>query len=129
MAIDKLIEKHSKPSIFKLAGTNISIVETENVKSDLLELKEELMKEPVNIEYNRKVKVPQFVADWLKYCNERNRLLYGAMTTRNEMNDETKSWLVESTNQLVFAKAYEHGYEVEEGPRYRVVIPMLFLIA
>ncbi len=61
-----------------------------------------------------KVKVKKFVVEWLIHCENRGYSLYGAMTTTNEMSGEMELWLVESSNQLMFAKAYEYGYEVEE---------------
>lgn len=118
MTIDKLIEKYSKPSIFKLVGTNISIVETGNVKSDLLELKEELMKESVNIEYNHKiVKVPQFIADWIKRAKNDGEWP-GIFFDDACVSPEIQEWNSSIKNCEIFMSAWTNDYEVEEEPKY-----------
>lgn len=131
MTIDELIEKYSKPSILQLAGTNISIVETGKVKSDLLQLKEDL-KDLATIEYNRKVKIPRFVADWID--NHFN----GRLTSKWDKADLIRNqdqyiseygsmalqdWVSDSDNFLKFVDAVSYDFEVEEEPKYYVALP------
>ena len=66
-----------------------------------------------------KVKVPQFVADWIKHSKNRGRSLFGAMSIFEE-NTEIKEFMQWADNQETFARAWLDGYEVEEEKRYRV---------
>ena len=131
MTIDKLIEKYTKPSILQLAGTNITVVETENVKSDLLELKEELMKEPVNLEYNHKVvKVPEMIANFIGDYEAEFRDGYTSSDSLLEMIlDNWKSGYSEeytqeshwiSNNLCKFIDAVRFDCEVEQEPKWVV---------
>lgn len=79
-------------------------------------------------ELNRPV-VPQFVADWIKYCkftnvNLQNALLVGDVYFYNYANQKDFSKLKEfleiENNQETFARAWLFGYEVEEKKRYLV---------
>ena len=79
-------------------------------------------------ELNRPV-VPQFVADWIKYCkftnvNLQNALLVGDIYFYNYANQKDFSKLKEfleiENNQETFARAWLFGYEVEEKKRYLV---------
>lgn len=131
MTIDELIEKYSKPSILQLSGTNISIVETGKVKSDLLQLKEDL-KNLSTIEYSRKVRVPKFIADWIEQSKgfDEDYQAYdqdNAITLQNAIDVNTGGitidiveWLWHVGNDELFARAWLDGYEVEEEPKYLV---------
>ena len=73
-----------------------------------------------------KVKVPQFVADWIeKYKTELS--LREAMSQAH-VSIEVNDWLIELdssgafSNQDIFARAWLDGYEVEEEKRYLVKI-------
>lgn len=68
-----------------------------------------------------KVKVPQFVADWIKYSKNIGRSLFGAMSIFEE-NFEIKKWMQWAENQETFALAWILGYEVEKEKRYLVKI-------
>lgn len=68
-----------------------------------------------------KVKVKQFVADWIKHSKTIGRSLFGAMSIFEE-NTEIKKWLQWADNQETFARAWLDGYEVEEEKRYFVKI-------
>lgn len=68
-----------------------------------------------------KVKVPQFVADWITHSKNIGRSLFGAMSIFEE-NFEIKKWMQWAENQETFARAWLDGYEVEEEKRYRVKI-------
>ena len=78
-----------------------------------------------------KVKVPQYVADWIKYCKRTGVNLYNALEMgdiyfynyANQKDDlKIKEFFETDTNQDLFARAWLDGYEVEEEKRYRVKI-------
>ena len=75
--------------------------------------------------------VPQFVADWIKYCkftnvNLQNALLVGDVYFYNYANQKDfsklKEFLETENNQATFARAWLDGYEVEKEKRYSVVM-------
>lgn len=68
-----------------------------------------------------KVKVKQFVADWITHSKNIGRSLFGAMTIFEE-NFEIKKWMQWAENQETFALAWIFGYEVEEEKRYCIVV-------
>lgn len=73
----------------------------------------------------QKVKVPQFVADWIEACKENSAIgLYIAMNPdflkQFNKNEELISWVRKINNQNLFARAWLDGYEVEEEKRYLV---------
>ncbi len=64
-----------------------------------------------------KVKIPQFVADWIEECKvKEKRLLTALLYTPEKVN----SWVDNSENQELFALAWILGYEVEEEKRYYI---------
>lgn len=64
---------------------------------------------------HKKVKIPQFVADWIEQCKaKRKRLLTALLYTPEKVN----SWVDNPDNQKLFARAYLDGYEVEKEKRY-----------
>lgn len=64
-----------------------------------------------------KVKIPQFVADWIEKCKaEGKRLLTALLYTPEKVN----SWVDNLENQELFAHAWILGYEVEEENRYYI---------
>ena len=65
-----------------------------------------------------KVKVPQFVADWIEVAKSVYSLS-GAMTYGGP---GVNKWLENEDNQRTFALAWFDGYEVEEKKRYLVKI-------
>lgn len=73
----------------------------------------------------RKVKVKQFVADWIEVCKEHlTTSLYTAMNP-NFMKENNQSfdlilWIKNTSNQETFARAWLDGYEVEEEKKYFV---------
>ena len=78
------------------------------------------------------VKVPQFVAGWIKYCKFTGVNLYHALEMgdlyfynyANQKDDlKLKEFFETDTNQDVFARAWLDGYEVEEEKRYRISMP------
>ena len=74
-----------------------------------------------------KVKVQQFVADWIEVCKEHlTTSLYTAMNP-NFMKENNQSfdlilWIKKTSNQETFARAWLDGYEVEEEKRYEVIL-------
>ena len=64
-----------------------------------------------------KVKIPQFVADWIEQCKaKRKRLLTALLYTPEKVN----SWVDNPDNQKLFARAWLDGYEVKKEKRYLV---------
>lgn len=75
--------------------------------------------------------VPQYVADWIKYCKFTNVNLGRALFISDidfynyesqEDCSKLKEFLGTETNQETFALAWTSGYEVEKEPRYTVRI-------
>nr|DAK22360.1 MAG TPA: Protein of unknown function (DUF1642) [Caudoviricetes sp.] len=73
--------------------------------------------------------VPQFVADWIKYCkftnvNLQNALFVGDVYFYNYANQKDfsklKEFLETENNQATFVRAWLDGYEVEKENRYFV---------
>lgn len=81
---------------------------SKNIRRDL-----EQLDEP------QKVKVPQFVADWITHSKNIGSSLFGAMSIFEE-NFEIKKWMQWAENQETFALAWIFGYEVEEEKQYLV---------
>lgn len=75
----------------------------------------------VDFKKSQKVKVPQFVADWITHSKNIGRSLFGAMSIFEE-NFEIKKWMQWAENQETFALAWIFGYEVEKEKRYTVRI-------
>ena len=74
-----------------------------------------------------KVKVPQFVADWIEVCKEHlTTSLYTAMNPdfmkENNQSFDFILWIKKTSNQETFARAWLDGYEVEKEKRYLVKI-------
>ena len=74
-----------------------------------------------------KVKVQQFVADWIEVCKEHlTNSLYTAMNP-NFMKENNQSfdlilWIKKTSNQELFARAWLDGYEVEGESKYIVKV-------
>lgn len=69
----------------------------------------------------QEVKVPKFVADWIKHCRGLGYSLYQSMELVHE-NAEIKKWFIFVDNQDLFARAWLDGYEVEKDKRYVVTL-------
>ena len=115
MKKQKLIEKINKIAI-----------ETPFPKSKIVD-HSEVIKLIEQLDEPQKVKVPQFVADWIEVCKEHlTTSLYTAMNP-NFMKENNQSfdlilWIKKTSNQDLFARAWLDGYEVEKEKRYTVVI-------
>ena len=68
----------------------------------------------------KKIKIPQFVADWLEYMKEKKYSLRGALERASE-RAEVYEWMYPE-NELVFVRAWLDGYEVEQEKKYRVML-------
>ena len=66
-----------------------------------------------------KVKVPQFVADWIERSKQEKRNLRNAL---NNGGEKMRLWFLDQENYDLFARAWLDGYEVEEEKRYFVKI-------
>ena len=66
-----------------------------------------------------KVKVPQFVADWIEEKRDMGWKLT-KMVLQANLNEQYWRWVVD--NQETFARAWLDGYEVEEEKRYFVKV-------
>ena len=67
----------------------------------------------------QKVKVPQFVADWIENSKQEKRNLRNAL---NNGSEKMRLWLLDQENYDLFARAWLDGYEIEEEKRYTVVV-------
>lgn len=106
------LENLSKGSIHKVAGYQANTDYT----YILLEVENELANQ---LDEPQKVKVPQFVADWITHSKNIGSSLFGAMSIFEE-NFEIKKWMQWAENQETFALAWIFGYEVEKEKRYLV---------
>lgn len=97
-------------------------------KNDTLGTREKIIRlvsgEAVSIDENfiyksiepEKVKIPQFVADWIEKCEAKEKTLLNSLLYTPE---GVNSWVGNSDNQELFARAWLDGYTIEEK-RYRV---------
>ena len=93
-------------------------------------LKSEFVLELVKqLDEPEKVKIPQFVADWIEYFKKYSGSLYGSIApysyyghaiTDDFVGDvkKTLGWI--RNNSEIYARAWLDGYEVEEEKRYLV---------
>ena len=82
---------------------------------------------------HKKVIVPPYIANWLKYCSStgvwlRNAILFDDVSTYNYANTvkyrhKIVNWLNIKNNQEKFADAWLNGYVVEKEKFYTVEIP------
>ena len=70
-----------------------------------------------------KVKVPQFVAEYIKYTRSHDWDLQDAMDSdfiASEEDGNFSDWFYTDDNMELFARAWLDGYEVEKEPKYIV---------
>ena len=82
------------------------------------------LKDLEQLDEPQKVKVPQFVADWIEVCKEHlTTSLYTAMNPNfmreNNQSFDLISWIKKTSNQDLFARAWLDGYDIE-GRKYIV---------
>lgn len=79
----------------------------------------------------QKVKIPEFVADWLEYSKNTSlslvrSLMLGNVDFGNYANQKDHSKLIEffrsGINQELFARAWLYGYEIEKEKKYTVKV-------
>lgn len=87
---------------------------------------EELIK---SLDEPQKVKVPQFVADWIEKCKAFEHFvvslsfaLQPIVWEENNLSDKCIDWLMDANNQELFARAWLDGYEVEEEKKYKITL-------
>lgn len=94
-----------------------------NVENIILKLKK--------IENGKKVKIPKFVADWIKYCKRTGVELQHALNMEdlyfynyaNQKDDlKLKDFFEVEGNQDLFARAWLDGFEIEKEKRYIVKV-------
>lgn len=103
MNVKQLIEKYE--NILK-KSVPFTVVNIHSVLRDLKQLDEP-----------QKVIIPQFVADWIEECEEKEKTLLNSLLYTPE---GVNSWVGNSDNQELFARAWIEGYEVEKEPKYIV---------
>lgn len=70
-----------------------------------------------------KVKVPQFVAEYIEKSRLKGWDLLASMCfVLNEKNKKTTKWLYLGENKNIFALAWIYGYTVEKEPKYKVKV-------
>lgn len=81
------------------------------------------------LDESEKVKIPQFVANWVEKCKTFKNFavslsfaLQPSVWEANGLSGECIEWLTDAENQETFARAWLDGYEVEEEKRYLVKI-------
>ena len=90
---------------------------------------EEVLKDLKQLDEPQKVKIPDFVAEWIEYCKAHDFTLFGCIDPANDFEDladETFKgdirkcirWCRRESN--IFARAWLDGYTVEKEKRYRV---------
>lgn len=67
-------------------------------------------------ELNKPV-IPQFVAEWIEQCKAKEKSLLTAILYTPE---GVNSWVGNSDNQELFARAWIFGYEIEQEKKYTV---------
>lgn len=89
----------------------------------------DILKDLKQLDEPQKVKIPNFVADWIEYCKKHNFTLFGCLDPVNgfeSLADEAFEgdirkcirWCRKESNN--FARAWLYGYEIEKEPRYMV---------
>ncbi|HEV7245148.1 TPA: DUF1642 domain-containing protein, partial [Streptococcus pneumoniae] len=80
------------------------------------------LKELKQLDEPQKVKIPQFVAEYIEFKKKNNFHVYGAMRVIEDHYDKkVPDWFYEN-NIEKFCLAWLDGYEVEEEKRYFVKI-------
>ena len=109
----ELIKEFREVGIYSLNifGTEIKAIPTEIAIISIEQLDEQ-----------KPVKVPQFVAEIIEYYKKQNATLYDALREKN-FNKQYNEWLMNEQDAYnKVARAWLDGYEVEEEKRYRVKI-------
>ena len=110
MNVQRLIEKYKKlEGVWDAEGAELA---RQIFLQDL-----EQLDEP------QKVKVPQFVVDWIERSKQEKRNLRNAL---NNGGEKMRLWFLDQENYDLFARAWLDGYEVEKEvekeKEYKVVL-------
>jgi hypothetical protein len=88
--------------------------QTLNVPNCNIYTKNNIIDEPL------KVKIPQFVADWIEKCKTFKNFavslsfaLQPSVWEANGLSDESIEWLANAENQEIFARAWLDGYDIQ----------------
>lgn len=127
--ISNILDKYLKNTIFVKPVLSI----TEIAKSDEVSLEFKINKNCILLDDNRqelnKPVVPQFVADWIEYCNRHNFTLFGCLDPVDNFEvlvgedfegDARKCilWCRSASDKV--ARAWLDGYEIEKEKQYKV---------
>ena len=97
-----------------------------NLSFELLQAYIDFIRDLEQLDEPKRVKVPQFVADWIENCKRGLSLRQAISQVHTGI--EFDDWLMEVdadgafVNQDAFARAWLDGYEVEKEKRYLVKI-------
>ena len=80
----------------------------------------EVLRDLKQLDKPQKVKVPQFVSDWIEECKNDDFHLFGAMEAISLNQKKLDYWFREDDNMELFARAWLDGYEVEKEKRYTI---------
>lgn len=119
-------------SLKNIFGNKTKYVEKDAVIELISKLDEPQLKgaDEIRRELNKPV-VPQFVADWIKYCKRTGVELQHALNMEdlyfynyaNQKDDlKLKEFFETENNQDIFARSWLDGYEVEKESQYLVKI-------
>ena len=81
-----------------------------------------ILKDLEQLDEPEKVKIPQFVAEWIEKCKEKEKSLLNSLLYTPE---GVNSWVSNSENQETFALAWIFGYEVEKEKEKRYVVKII----
>ena len=106
MKVQRLIEKYKKlEGVWDAEGAELA---RQIFLQDL-----EQLDEP------EKVKVPQFVADWIESSKQEKRNLRNAL---NNGSEKMRLWVLDQENYELFARAWLDGYTIEEDKKYKITL-------
>ena len=88
-----------------------------------------LLRKIEKLDEPEKVKVPQFVADWIRKCKTFKSFavslsfaLQPSVWEANGLSGECIEWLTDAENQETFARAWLDGYTIEEEKKYKITL-------
>lgn len=102
---------------------NASLMGMQVMAERIMDLEKE-NKEVSNVEYNRKVKIPQFIKNTMDLYDGLPYMLadeYYNGSTEEVDSDVIQCWIEDNFELL--CRAWLDGYEVEEEPKYYVCVP------
>ena len=85
----------------------------------LIQIYKEFIHDLQQLDEPQKIKVPQFVAEWIEKCKEKEKSLLNSLLYTPE---GVNSWVSNSENQETFALAWIFGYEVEKEKEKRYIV-------